>query len=473
MFIDGELMPDCWRRNLTTVNLPNYFLADLPPAATLSASMITEACQSLKRNRQQYLATRTTYNIVQVITVLAGEWLREDSPFRRMALKHGPTQLGFSRETLTRGLDAFFRELTAQRIEALVVAELGHRQRLDAFTSSDHEGQQMRAAIVTGPELMVHVAAGNLPNPALTSMVLGLLARSAQFMKCATGTSLLPRLFAHSLREIEPKMASCLELAEWRGGTAQLEEALFAESDCVTATGSDETLASIRQKVPAGARFLGYGHRVSFAFVSSQVLSGFYLDRVISRAASDVTAWNQLGCLSPHVIYVEHGGDADAKYFAALLADELKAREHTEPRGAVPEAVSVGITSRRGIYDIRAAHSPETQLWHSEGSTAWTVVYEADARFQLSCLNRFVYVKPVRNLEEALQSADSVRNKTSTVGVAVPEHTLGEVGAALARWGATRVCPLGKMQEPPLSWRHDGRPALADLLRWTDLEFSG
>ena len=33
-----------------------------------------------------------------------------------------------------------------------------------------------------------------------------------------------------------------------------------------------------------------------------------------------------------------------------------------------------------------------------------------------------------------------------------------------------RVCPLGQMQEPPLTWRHDGRPALADLITWTDWE---
>ena len=40
----------------------------------------------------------------------------------------------------------------------------------------------------------------------------------------------------------------------------------------------------------------------------------------------------------------------------------------------------------------------------------------------------------------------------------------------LARWGVTRVCPLGEMQESPLTWRHDGRPALADLIMWTDWE---
>jgi RNA polymerase-binding transcription factor DksA len=40
------------------VNLPNYFLADLPPEATLSPTMIAEACQTLKRNRERYLLNR-------------------------------------------------------------------------------------------------------------------------------------------------------------------------------------------------------------------------------------------------------------------------------------------------------------------------------------------------------------------------------------------------------------------------------
>jgi hypothetical protein len=34
------------------MNLPNYFLADLPPEAALSPTMIAEACQTLKRNRE-------------------------------------------------------------------------------------------------------------------------------------------------------------------------------------------------------------------------------------------------------------------------------------------------------------------------------------------------------------------------------------------------------------------------------------
>jgi hypothetical protein len=432
--------------------------------------MITEACQTLKRNRERYLAGRSTASLVNALSAVAASWLRPEDPFRRLALERGPAEVGFSRETLARGLDAFFRELTADKINALIATELGHGLRLDTLCSAEHESRQMRAATALGPELQVHFAAGNLPSPALMSMVLGLLVRSAQFVKCASGGALLPRLFAHSLYEVEPKLGACLELAVWRGGNQPLEEALFAEANCLTATGSDETLELIQKRLPARVRFLGYGHRVSFAFVSAVVLAGLHLQRVVRRAAADVTAWNQLGCLSPHVIYVEQGGEVDGEKFAALLAAELAERERAEPRGAVPVATATGITSRRAIYEVRAAHSPETRQWCSEGSTAWTVVFEADPRFQTSCLNRFVYVKPVANLAETLQAADPVREQISTVGVAVPEHMLSDVAAQLGRWGATRVCPLGKMQEPPLGWRHDGRPPLGDLVTWVDLE---
>lgn len=455
------------------MNLPNYFLADLPPGATLSAALITEACQTLKRNRERYLASHSTHSRIALLSSVAGDWLEGDNPFRRLALEQGPAATGFSRPTLANGLDSFFKELTHQNLQALVEQDLGHARRLDELVSTKVEEKSDRAATVLAPELVAHLTAGSLPNPALFSMALGVLARSAQFVKCATGASLLPRLFAHSLYEAEPKLGACLEVAEWPGGNVELEKALFDEADCVTATGSDETLAAVRQRLPATTRFLGYGHRVSFSCVMSGVLSGHNLKKVVAQAAADVAAWDQLGCLSPHVIYVERGESATPEKFAELLAEELARREETEPRGDIPVEVAAGIDSRRSFYELRKVHSQDTLLWRSKHSTAWTVVFEADPRFQLSCLHRFIYVKAAASLTEALQHADSIRGKVSTIGLAAPEDQAQDLALELARWGASRVCPLGQMQHPPLTWRHDGRPALGDLVRWTDWERQG
>jgi len=453
------------------MNLPNYFLADLPPEATLSPAMITEACQTLKRNREHYLATRSTDGLVKILDEVADGWLQPHNSFRKLALELGPEKTGFSRLTLAKGLDNFFRQLTRDNFHSLLQQEFGDAHRLDKFVATHVEEKSNRAATAVGPEFLVHIAAGNIPNPALASIVFGLLVRSAQFVKCASGSSFLPRMFAHSIYDADPKLGACLEVAEWRGGNAGLEAALFAEANCVTATGSDETLAAIRAQLPVKTRFLGYGHRVSFGFVAGEVLHGSRAKKVVAAAADDVVAWNQLGCLSPHVIYVEAGGEISPENFAELLADELERREQTEPRGELAAEHAAAIASRRGIYEVRAAHSPETtRHWCSKNSTAWTVVYEADTRFQMSCLNRFIYVKAVSDLTAALQGADEIRGKVSTVGIAAPEEKINEIAMQLAFWGVTRVCPLVQMQNPPLAWRHDGRPPLCDLVTWADFE---
>lgn len=452
------------------MNLPNYFLADLPPETAFSADMIREACLTLKRNRRQYLATRRTQSLLRVLTLTAENWLDDAYPLRKFAIKDGPAQTGFPQATLVAGLDAFFKQLTGENLEALLLQEFAHLQRLDAMSAPQHEHKQHRLALVSGPELLTHVTGGVVPNPVMTSLVSGILLRSAQFVKCARGTSFIPRLFAHSLRETESKMGACIEIAEWPGGSEELERELFAQSQCIVATGSDETLAAIQQKLPPRVRFVGHGHRISFGYVTAEALSGWRFKKIVASAADDVVAWNQLGCLSPHVFYVEDAGKGTAEHFADQLAAELAKREQTEPRGPVGTEAAASITTLRGFYEVRQAHSRQTRQWASDGSTAWTVIYEADPRFQVSCLNRFIYVKAAANLKDALEGADRFHGQVSTVGLAAGETEMEELVLQLAQWGAPRVCPLGKMQHPPLTWRHDGRPALGDLVTWTDWE---
>ena len=112
----------------------------------------------------------------------------------------------------------------------------------------------------------------------------------------------------------------------------------------------------------------------------------------------------------------------------------------------------------------------DVRQWKSEGDTSWTVVYEQDPVFVTSCLNRFVHVKAVEDIDQMLRVAEMARGKVSTVGLAAPKNEAAEIVQALSHWGVPRVCPIGQMQNPPLGWRHDGRPTLGDLVTWTDWE---
>jgi hypothetical protein len=250
----------------------------------------------------------------------------------------------------------------------------------------------------------------------------------------------------------------------------QFPRALFDEADCIVATGRDETLAKIQARLPRGKRFLGHGHRVSFGYIHRDFLSRAMAIELAKNAARDVAAWNQLGCLSPHLFYVEKNGAVRPEVFAEMLAGEIKALEEEEPRGKISTEESADITYRRDFFELRSANTGDVKQWKSDGDTSWTVVFEEDPVFVNSCLNRFVHVKAVENLDEMLRVAEMTRGQVSTVALAAPKNDAGEMVKTLAHWGVTRVCPIGQMQNPPMGWRHDGRPTLGDLVTWTDWE---
>jgi hypothetical protein len=80
-------------------------------------------------------------------------------------------------------------------------------------------------------------------------------------------------------------------------------------------------------------------------------------------------------------------------------------------------------------------------------------------------------VKPVADFEDLPKVLEPVRGQISTVGLAAPMARAQKLALRFANFGATRICRAGQMQNPPLAWRHDGRPSLGDLVTWTDIEF--
>jgi len=231
--------------------LPQCYLADLPPEAELTPNLIREAWLALERNREQHTANLTTQAVIRHLDDAARLWRPEDSSYMRLALALGCNQLGFSRQTLEQGLQQLFASITTPQLEAWVEQDLGHPNRLDDFCASGYERGSKRRAKAVGPKTLAHVTAGNLPVPGVISMVTGVLLRSAQFVKCSTGTSLIPRLFAHSLREVHPALGASLEIAEWPHHRLDLQEALIEPAECVTATGSDEAVETLRRRYPS------------------------------------------------------------------------------------------------------------------------------------------------------------------------------------------------------------------------------
>ena len=90
-------------------------------------------------------------------------------------------------------------------------------------------------------------------------------------------------------------------------------------------------------------RFSGYGHKISFAMVMKEAMTEENLPQLAQAAAFDVSVYDQLGCISPHMYYVKEGGRLGPRKFAAALAEAMAAYQARVPRGklSVEEAAQM------------------------------------------------------------------------------------------------------------------------------------
>lgn len=411
--------------------------------------------------RERHLVHRSTPSLLSSLDRVVALWLDPSSQERREAEVQLSATTGLSPEMIRHTLPLIFQAYRAERLEALLQDELGNLNALDTFVSTPN-GQQK----AFGPALVTQVLAGNLPGAGLDSVIFALLVKSAVLVKTSSAEPLLPTLFARSLARVDPEVGACLAVVQWSGGNMALEDLAFTRAEVVIASGSDESLAAIRSRV-RGA-FIGYGHKVSFSVIGKEMLVD--AAELAERAAYDVALFDQQGCLSPQLIYVEYGGSITPGEFAVLLAQALERWQHLLPRGNITPEASIAIQRVRNEAEWQSLAGKEVRLHASPGNTAWTVIYEADSRFVPSPLYRTVRVKPLASLVQLPSLLVAWRSHLEAAGVAMRPDEHQEVAGLLGRLGVSRICPVGTMQTPPLGWRHGGRPRIADLVQWTGIE---
>ena len=438
----------------------------MPVETPPSPRELNAVMDALLARRRRHLARRPVHDILEVMDRCIRRWLDPDSDERRQAEAQLPATTGLSPPMLRHVLPLVFEEYRGERLGVLLDTELGGRDSLDRAVASN--GGSRRAI---GPKLSVHVLAGNLPGAGLDGVIFSLLVKSAVLVKAASAEPVLPALFARSLASVDPELGACLHGVHWPGGRADLENAAFGRADLVVASGSDASLASIRGRLGADTRFIGYGHKLSFALVTEAGLADRGALAHWSRAAAyDVVVYDQLGCLSPQLVYVEEGGPVSPREFASALADDLATWQITLPRGAVPTEAGSTIRRLRDRAEWQALAGKDVVLHVSPGGTDWTVIYEADPTFVPSPLYRTVRVKPLHGPAHLAELLADWRPYLEAVGIAADPNEAARLGELLAGLGVSRVCPLGKMQRPPLNWRRGGRPRIGDFVRWTGSE---
>lgn len=292
------------------------------------------------------------------------------------------------------------------------------------------------------PRAVVTVLAGNVFSAAARPLLFPLLCGTPVLAKAASADDVLPRYLKCALHEADPRLGDACAVTTFSRGERHLERALLEDAELVAIYGSDETIADLRPRLSAKTSIVARGHGLGAMFISRGCLTGQPAARALAaRAAIDVAAYDQRGCLSPHVAIVEAGGNVDARQFAGLLAEALDAASNELPRGTVEAPDAAAELQWRGV---------SAALGELRRGASWAVSFEGQAPLRASPGYRNLAVYECTDLE-------GLRARLAPLGKHL--KALGVAGASARRELtslAPYVCPLGNMQTPPLDCPLDG-----------------
>lgn len=342
------------------------------------------------------------------------------------------------------------------------------------------------------PRLVIGYGAGNVPGTALLITLLtqavGLVngtAPPALLIRNSRQEPLFGALILDALATADPDLLANVALLVWDFDDERLQTLLMTQADLVIAAASDETIAHIGQaarRASTRPRLHAHGHKVSFAAIGRAMLApqarlpgpadAERLDAVTLLAALDSVFWDQNGCLSARVHFVEgDGGDGVIRYAQRLTA-HCRALAHHLPRGAWPRQPlhdrfdryrlleTTGQVQVFSAYDdpfVVALDARPLPADRARAATQWVGQVN-------ECQGRVIIVRPVNDLMEipnrylALLPAANLQSLSVGMGPgeAGPRSAFWRFASACGERGVTAIRTVGRGAFPQLAYSWDG-----------------
>jgi hypothetical protein len=340
--------------------------------------------------------------------------------------------------------------------------------------------------------MMLGYAAGNVPGTGLLLALLGLATAAGAgerppiiLIRNSRREPIFSALALSAIELIDPSLLNTTMVTVWDHGDRALQEHLIAQADLVIAAASDETIGELGtivrrvSKRTKRIRFHRHGHKVSFSTIGRVCLETgrrmpgseiALIDAVAYLAAIDVALWNQQGCLSSRVHFVEETGDAgthSAKDYGRAVVQSLRELNQTMPKANTRRRQIHNLFDR---YQAVAASNPLQVL--SEYDDDFLVVLdrreltgEQFRELVNGCQGRTVAIVPVTSLMEVphryLQHVGRQHLQSMSVAVGDPDAAeadakLLQYAEALGALGIASIRTVGRGAFPQLAYSWDG-----------------
>jgi hypothetical protein len=317
-----------------------------------------------------------------------------------------------------------------------------------------------RAGIRAMGARTVHIVAGNSPLISALSLVRNAITRSDAIVKAPSNDPLTALAIARTMGEVAPghPLTKHISVAYWKGGDTATEEPLYQPRNIekIIAWGGLASVTHVLRYVRPGLELISLDPKRSATIIGPEAFDA--LDEVAHRAATDIGALNQLGCVNARVLYVVGGVDAANRLGEAIYAALIALPEHvsTKPRRVDPEL-------RAQVQALRSSPDFYRVFGGAEDEGAVIVSQLADpVDFHRSLSGRIANVVPVDRVEDVLPHINAA---TQTIGL-YPETLKRELRDTLALHGAQRLVSLGHAADASMALPQDAIEPVRRMVRW-------
>jgi hypothetical protein len=431
---------------------------DSPLGAAASPARITQAWAELAEARST-LDHRLAADLLPTLVGALKRLTAPSGPYRSRLVEGLARSTGWAPGAIEEGLARFSRAYTENALRAAIVRAVGSLETLD------RRGQRRAIA----PRGVLIVLASTIPWAGIESLTWALLARSSVLVRVSEHEPWTVPLFLEALAEEYPALARTAAALSWPSDDLEAHRAAIAHPESAIVYGGDAAVASWRalaSERPLPPRLIEHGDRMSVALVARGSLAPGVADQVADVLVREAALYDRDGCLSPSIAYLETSGAIRPEDFGERCARAQARWAERWPVRPPHEAQASRTHQARGTCELAGG-----QVWASKDAT-WTVALDRRDPPPAPVPGRFLWLHQFDDFGALRARLLSWGDRLSTIGLSGWKARDAELVTITGPSGATRLCPLSTMQDPPLDRFHDGRSELAELVRIRDWELA-
>ncbi len=355
-------------------------------------------------------------------------------------------------------------------MEKQLKLNLGNIEYLDDFFQLEDEKY-----IKAQPKgLVCHWMAGNVPTLGIYSVLQSILCKNGNILRVSkqTVTAIyeLLRLLDNIIVEYKGNTYSSktilknIALIYFDSFDENLNSQMSLKADVRIVWGSKTAVDAI-SLLPkkTTCKDIIFGPKYSFAVFDKSAIESDNFEEYLENLVTDIIAFNQKGCSSPQVLFLEKSNlliEEIAQMLSCKFENIIKRYTNLD----LEQAIAAKIISKRGEYLL----SMDKLVYLSKG-LQYTILIDKELKLEEAITGRTIFIKEV---EDILDVCPLITKNIQTIGIASKNSKkVLEFADRVTTFGVDRVVKIGYMNFYDSPW--DGCLIMSELVRWCSINVKG